>query len=117
MNTINNLSVNDYCQQKELIAQILKNEFIDALHKAVPLRDKVKFLTHSWLLKYVIADPRVQDIWHFKIEPLNKVASLKKEIIIMLSFTAFWKQRYYITFQTDRPIYFVVLTRKSLNRE
>lgn len=112
MNILNPLLISDYCQQKELIAKILKAGFVDALEKSAQLQKQIKFATHPWLIKNVVSDPRVQGIYHIQIKPLSNPHFLRKEIIGLLSLSVFWEQRHEI-FAVKRPLLEVFLTVKK----
>lgn len=112
MNILNSLPISDYCQQKDLVAKTLKEGFIDALAKSAKTKKEVKFVTHPWIIKNVVSDPRVQGIYHIQVKPLSNPRFLRKEIMGLLSLSVFWKQRHEI-FAIKRPLFEVFLAVKK----
>ncbi|KLU61425.1 hypothetical protein CEB3_c21040 [Peptococcaceae bacterium CEB3] len=61
----------DYFKEHAKVAELLKQEFIQALQKLAKKNKRIRASTHKWVYKNVICSPEVQKIYDVKVVGLG----------------------------------------------
>lgn len=105
----------DYYENREEVAELFKEEFIQGLISlsVTPFCGKIKLTTHKWVYDNVICNDKVQRLYEVDMKPFGK-CKIPQEVLLLNSSKSFGKNQERLNksaFQ-EREQYKIVLKRR-----